>query len=306
MAKPTLVVLAAGMGSRYGGLKQIDPVGPNGEIIIDYSIYDAYRAGFRKIVFIIKKAIAEDFIGVIGRRTEQRMEVHYVYQEIESLLPAGFAPDPARKKPWGTAHALMCCRDVLDGPFAVINADDYYGRHAFELLYQRLLQTRSGEPCDFSMVGYLLDNTLTDHGHVARGVCNTNAAGQLVDIMERTHVVRAENGPAYSEDGGKTLVSVPRDNLVSMNMWGFSTDIFPALFERFPDFLAREVPQNPTGAEYFIPMEVGRLLRAGRAQVEVLTSPDRWFGVTYREDKPVVEAGFKRLTEAGVYPSPLF
>ena len=306
--KPVLVVMAAGMGSRYGGLKQIDPVGPHGEIIIDYSIYDAKQAGFEKVVFIINHGIEADFKAAIGDRVAKQMEVEYVFQQIDSRLPEGFVIPEGRKKPWGTAHALLCCSDVIDGPFAAINADDYYGQHAFRLLYDRLctLEDKNGV-YDLCMIGFLLDNTLTDNGHVARGVCETDAAGKLINVTERTRVYRTPEGPAYTEDEGKTFTHLPKDNLVSMNMWGLTPGVLKEFAARFPEFLEKEVPLNPEKAEYYVPQEIGRLLREGRASVDVLSSPDRWYGVTYRDDKPGVMAAMAAMTEKGFYPDkPLF
>ena len=303
MSKPVLVVMAAGMGSRYGGLKQIDPVGKHGEIIIDYSIYDAKQAGFEKVVFIINRDLEERFKEMIGNRVAREMEVEYVFQQLDSMLPAGYEIPENRKKPWGTAHAILCCRDVIDGPFAVINSDDYYGKQGFKLLYDRL--TRSADHADrydYCMIGFLLDNTLTDHGHVARGVCETDSNGTLINIVERLRIVRTPDGPAFTEDEGKTYTHIPADNLVSMNMWGFTPSILDEISRRFPDFLSSEVPANPEKAEFLIPMEVGRLLQSGKAGVEVIPSPDRWYGVTYKEDKPSVVAALKEMTEAGLYP----
>lgn len=303
MSKPVLVVMAAGMGSRYGGLKQIDPVGKHGEIIIDYSIYDAKQAGFEKVVFIINKDLEERFKEMIGNRVAKEMEVEYVFQQLDSMLPVGYEIPENRKKPWGTAHAILCCKDVIDGPFAVINSDDYYGKQGFKLLYDRL--TRSADKkdkYDYCMIGFLLDNTLTDHGHVARGVCETDKDGILINIVERLRIVRTPDGPAFTEDEGKTYTYIPADNLVSMNMWGFTPSILDEISARFPDFLANEVPANPEKAEFLIPMEVGRLLRNGKASVEVIPCPDRWYGVTYKEDKPSVVAALKQMTEAGLYP----
>ena len=302
MQQPVLVVMAAGMGSRYGGLKQIDPVGPHGEIIIDYSLFDAMRAGFEKVVFIISRRIEADFREVVGDRVAKRLQVEYVFQELDARLPAGFAIPAGRQKPWGTAHAILCCREHIDGPFAVINADDYYGSHAFQLLYDRLCRScdRDGK-YDFSMVGFRLANTLTEHGSVARGICETDATGRLVNIVERTRVALQGGAPAFTEDG-ETWTKVPADNLVSMNMWGFTPALFEELEARFPRFLAQDVPQNPEKAEMYIPMEVGALLREGRCTVDVLSSPDRWYGVTYREDKPAVAAAMRELTRQGLYP----
>ena len=306
MKKPVLVVMAEGMGSRYGGLKQIDPVGKNGEIIIDYSLFDAMEAGFERVVFIINRRIEADFRSAIGERIAKHMQVDYVFQELTEKLPRGYEPPANRKKPWGTAHAILCCEDVIDGPFAAINADDYYGKHAFRLLYDRLLRAKDGERYDYCMVGFLLDNTLTDNGHVARGICERDEQGRLVNVVERMRVVRTPGGPAYTEDEGKTFVRIPADNLVSMNMWGFTPSIFREIGSAFPGFLAGTVPENPEKAEMYIPMEVGRLLREGKASVDVLPSPDRWYGVTYREDKPGVVKAMADMTEAGLYPEKLF
>ncbi len=307
MKKPTLVVMAAGMGSRYGGLKQIDPVGRHGEIIIDYSLFDAMEAGFERVVFVINHHIEQDFRAAIGDRIAQHMQVDYVFQELDAKLPTGYVPPSERKKPWGTAHAILCCEDILDGPFAVINSDDYYGKHAFKTLYDRLVTLEDRpERYQYCMVGFLLDNTLTDHGSVARGVCEVDASGRLCNVNERTYIVRTPDGPAYSEDGGATLTRLSADNLVSMNMWGFTPSILSEFRAAFPGFLKNTVPGNPEKAEIYIPVEVGRLLREGKADVEVLSSPDRWYGVTYRDDKPGVMAAMAAMTDAGLYPDKLF
>lgn len=302
MQKPTLVVMAAGMGSRYGGLKQIDPIGRHGEIIMDYSLFDAIEAGFQKVVFIINRRIEQDFYEVIGRRAEKHMEVHYVFQQPETMLPAGFAIPDGRVKPWGTAHAILCCKDVVHEPFAAINADDYYGKRAFSVLYDYLATAKDGDMADFSMVGYLAKNTLTDHGSVARGVCEVSDSGELLDIVERLKIYKTPEGPAYTEDDGKTFVHFSGDNLVSMNFFGFTPSLFGALEARFPQFLTETLEQNPLKGEFLIPREVGTLLREGKARVRVLSSPDRWYGVTYREDKPEVQRALDELTRAGSYP----
>ena len=305
--EPALVIMAAGMGSRYGGLKQIDPIGPHGEIIIDYSLYDAMQAGFRKVVFIINKGLEQDFREVIGSKVEKKMETHYVFQELDSLLPANFKIPEGRKKPWGTAHAILCCRDIVNEPFAVINADDYYGKAAYRLVYDRLCRAEDKATYDYCMAGYLIGNTLTDNGSVARGICDTDAQGKLVNIHERTRVIRTPDGPAYLEDGTDRVVPVPEDNLVSMNFFGFTPSIFAEIEKAFPGFLQNTVPANPLKAEMYIPVETGRLLQEGKATVDVLSTPDRWFGVTYREDKESVGAAFCALTEQGEYPdAPLF
>ena len=302
MQKPALVVMAAGMGSRYGGLKQIDPVGRHGEIIMDYSLYDALEAGFEKVVFIINRRIEKDFYDVVGRRAEKHMEVRYVFQQPDAMLPAGFAVPEGREKPWGTAHALLCCKNDVNEPFAAINADDYYGKRAFSVLYDYLKNAKDGDKADFSMVGYLAKNTLTEHGSVARGVCEVDKKGELVNIVERLKIFKTPEGPAYTEDDGKTFVHFPEDNLVSMNFFGFTPALFPALEARFPAFLTEAIEKNPLKGEFLIPQEVGRMLQAGKASVRVLSSPDRWYGVTYREDKPEVMQALNDLTDAGAYP----
>ncbi len=302
MQKPALVVMAAGMGSRYGGLKQIDPVGRHGEIIMDYSLFDAMEAGFEKVVFIINRKIEQDFYEVIGRRAEKHMEVRYVFQQPDSMLPAGFTVPEDRVKPWGTAHALLCCKNDVQEPFAAINADDYYGKRAFSVLYDYLKTAKDGEKADFSMVGYLAKNTLTEHGSVARGVCEVDANGELVNIVERLKIFKTPEGPAYTEDDGQTFVHFPADNLVSMNFFGFTPSLFDSLEARFPAFLQEAMEKNPLKGEFLIPAEVGRMLQAGKASVRVLSSPDRWYGVTYREDKPEVQRALNELTDAGAYP----
>ena len=302
MQKPALVVMAAGMGSRYGGPKQIDPLGKHGEIIMDYSLFDAKRAGFEKVVFIINRAIEQDFHEVVGRRAEKYFDVHYVLQQPESCLPEGFVIPEGRAKPWGTAHAILCCRDVIHEPFAAINADDYYGRRAFSVLYDYLKDAHDSDAYDFSMVGYLAGNTLSENGHVARGVCEVSPKGELLDIVERLRIYSTPEGPAYTEDEGKTFVHFPADNLVSMNFFGFTPALFGELTARFPVFLDTVVAKNPLKGEFLIPQEVGLLLRAGKARVRVLSSPDRWYGVTYKEDKPEVQKALNAMLEAGLYP----
>ncbi len=303
--KPTLVILAAGMGSRYGGLKQIDPIDDEGHKIIDFSIYDALKAGFGKVVFIIKKENEEDFRNLVGNPISKHMEVEYVFQDIKDV-PEGFEMDPERVKPWGTAHALQCCKGVVNEPFAVINADDYYGRSAYTTLYDYLTGHEDKEVPPYAMVGYELKNTLTDKGSVARGICVTNEQGFLEDIVERTKIVKTETGAAFTEDDGATYTEVSVDSLVSMNMWAF----YPSAFELFEGALERffkeEVAKNPLKAECLIPTEVDKLLKAGQATVEVLSSKDKWFGVTYQEDKPFVKASIAALKEEGLYPKKLW
>ena len=305
MEKPVLVILAAGMGSRYGGLKQIDPVDDKGHKIIDFSIYDAVRAGFGKVVFIIKKENEKDFRECIGDAVSRHVEVEYVFQEL-GKVPAGFRIPEGRVKPWGTAHAILCCKDVIDRPFAVINADDYYGRSAFDELYRFLTTHTDDEKYRWAMVGYQLGNTLTDNGSVARGVCVTDESGYLQQIAERTKIVRTADGAAYSEDDGKTWVPLALDTPVSMNMWAFSPGILNELKGALDRFFAEEVEKNPLKSECYLPIEVDRLLKAGKATVEVLHSADKWFGVTYKEDKPFVMESIRKLKEAGVYPDVLW
>ena len=306
MKEPILVIMAAGMGSRYGGLKQIDPVDPQGHIIMDFSVYDAMKAGFKKFVFVIKEQIEKDFKETIGSRIEKQAEVHYVFQELNKI-PDGVIEIPAdRVKPWGTGHAILCCKDVLDAPFAVINADDFYGRDAFEQLYNFLKATPDAEPMEISMVGYVLENTLTDNGHVARGVCRVSESGYLEGINERTMIQKINGQAHYSEDGGETFVPVANDAPVSMNMWGFPLAYLRALEEKFPVFLKKTVAENPLKGEFYLPVVVDELLKEKRATVRVLHSADKWFGVTYKEDKPSVEAGIRKLKDAGVYPELLW
>ena len=299
--KPVLVIMAAGMGSRYGGLKQIDPVDPYGNIIMDFSIYDALEAGFDKVVFIIKKAIEEEFKEHIGNRMAKHVQVEYVYQELDKL-PEGFAVPVGRVKPWGTGHALLCCKDVIDGPFAVINADDYYGKAAYKEIYDQLSKQEDNEKYQYTMVGYKLYNTLTENGHVARGVCSTDEADKLTDIVERTKIEKHGDVAEYTEDDGKTWTPLPEETLVSMNLWGFTGSFLKELDERFAAFLKKNIEVNPLKCEYFIPFVVDELLKEGKAEVTVLKSIDRWYGVTYKEDKETVVKAIQNLKNEGKYP----
>lgn len=306
MSKPVLVVMAAGMGSRYGGLKQIDPVDKEGEIIIDFSIYDAVKAGFEKIVFIIKKENEADFRAAIGDRMGDKVEVVYVFQDLHNL-PEGYEVPEGRVKPWGTGHAIMSCIGEIDGPFAVINADDYYGRNAFKMAYDFLSNTDDEDGVyQYMMVGYKLENTLTDNGHVARGVCVTDEEGYLKDINERTHIEKKNGGAAYTEDDGETWVELPVDSTVSMNMWGFGASILGELKDRFSPFLDENLAKNPLKCEYFLPFVVDELLKEEKATVKVLKSMDKWYGVTYKEDKPVVVAAIQKMKDEGLYPQKLW
>ncbi len=305
MEKPALVILAAGMGSRYGGLKQIDPIDKHGNKIIDFSIYDAIRAGFKKVVFIIKRENEQDFRSCIGDTVSKYVDVEYVFQELTNV-PEGFVIPEGRVKPWGTAHAIACCKDVIHGPFAVINSDDYYGQSAFRTLYDFLTTHEDDNKYRYAMVGYELGNTLTDNGYVARGCCITDQNGFLVNIAERTHIMKMNGGAAYTEDEGKTYVPVPLETLVSMNMWGFTPSIMQELELALDRFFANEVAENPLKSECFLPIEVDKLLQAGKATVEVLSSKDKWFGVTYKEDKPFVVESIQNLKDQGVYPEKLW
>lgn len=305
MKKPILVVMAAGMGSRYGGLKQIDPVGKNGEIIMDFSVFDAVQAGFSKVIFIIKEQLFEDFKEVIGDRVSKYVQVEYVFQKLDDL-PEGFTVPEGREKPWGTGHAVLAARDYIDAPFVVINADDFYGGEAFKKIGAFLRNVKeNGEKAHWAMVGYHLKNTLTENGHVARGVC-VEKDGVLDTIVERTHIEKREDGPAYTEDDGATWHALDEDTTVSMNLWGFTPDFVDALKKDFVSFLENDVPKNPLKAEYFLPFVVNDQIRDGKADVTVLKSPDKWFGVTYKDDKPVVMAALAEMMQNGTYPDPLW
>ncbi|TVQ40471.1 MAG: nucleotidyltransferase [Spirochaetaceae bacterium] len=302
MKQPALVVLAAGMGSRYGGLKQVDPIGPYGATILDYSVFDAHRAGFGTVVFVIRRDIEQLFRRTVGSRFESRMAVEYVFQALDDL-PDGFTPPADRAKPWGTAHAVWAARNCVDRNFAVINADDYYGAHSYRLLADHL--RRSGGTADFAMIGYLLGNTLSDHGDVNRAVCRTNARGELIEAVETLAIEPDPVDPAaarYPEDGGYR--KLPRDALVSMNIFGFTPEVFPFIEEHLREFLARR--GHEPKAELYIPTVVNLLIAAGRARMVVIPSQDTWFGVTYSQDKPYVESAIARLIAEGVYPQRLW
>lgn len=303
--KPVLVIMAAGMGSRYGGLKQIDSIDAYGNKIIDYSIFDAVQAGFETVVFIIKKAIEKEFRENIGDRIAAHVNVEYVYQELDHL-PAGCQVPEGRVKPWGTGHAILCCQDVIDGPFAVINADDYYGKSAFVSIYNQLSEISDSEKYQYTMVGYRLYNTLTENGHVARGVCTISEDGKLADIHERTRIEKQGDKARFTEDDGKTWTELSEDTVISMNMWGFTKSIIKELDERFAVFLDKELPGNPLKCEYFLPFVVDELLKEYKAEVTVLKSVDRWYGVTYKEDKETVVNAIRELKKTGIYPERLW
>ena len=303
--KPVLVVMAAGMGSRYGGLKQIDAVGSQGEAILDYSLYDAYQAGFKTAVIIIKEAIREEFMQTVGHRLEKcPMEIRYAYQELDKL-PAGYTAPAERTKPWGTCHAVLCAAEAIDGAlFAVVNADDYYGTSAFRVMYDYLLTAADGETYDYCMVGYQLGNTVTDHGSVARGVCVTEN-DQLTAITERTRIEKRENGIAFTEDG-ETWHVLPPETPVSMNLWGFTPSFLREIDSRMQAFLDRVLVENPNKGEFYLPMLISDLLQEKKATVRVLHSPDKWYGVTYSADRPMVTAAIAEMTAAGKYPDGLW
>lgn len=307
MEKPILVVMAAGMGSRYGRLKQIDPVGSQGEAILDYSLFDAHEAGFDTAVIIIKEAIRKDFMETVGARLQKApMEIRYAYQELEKL-PAGYSVPEGRTKPWGTCHAVVCAREAIgSAPFAVINADDYYGKAAFKEIYDYLSAHGDDEKYRYCMVGYELGKTVTDNGSVARGVCQTNAEGYLESVVERTKIEKQEGGIRFTEDDGKTWTPLGDKTTVSMNMWGFTPSFAAESEARFPAFLDKALKENPMKGEYFLPSTVSALLAENKATVKMLYSPDKWYGVTYAADKPVVVAALKAMTEQGLYPDGLW
>lgn len=299
--KPTLFVLAAGMGSRYGGLKQLDGVGPSGETIMDYSIYDAVHAGFGKLVFVIRKSFEKDFREKIVKKYEHKIPVELVFQDLDNL-PEGFSVPEGREKPWGTNHAVMMGKDVIHEPFAVINADDFYGRESYKVLADYLSElddTRN----QYCMIGYRVGNTLSESGTVARGICETDAEGNLTGVVERTQVMRIDGEVKYKDENDQ-WITIPDNTPVSMNMWGFTPDYFEHSEKYFVEFLKKNI-QNPK-AEFFIPLVVNELIVNKTAKVKVLDTPSKWFGVTYAEDRPGVVAKLQQLVDDGVYPSPLW
>lgn len=298
MANPVLVVMAAGMGSRYGGLKQIDPVGPNGQIIMHYSIYDAWKAGFRRVVFIIKEELLDAFRERIGNAAEKLMQVDYVFQSPDKL-PEGCTMPEGRTKPLGTGHAIYCVRGVVSEPFAVINADDFYGAQAFQCLYDYLKDAQDDDKYRYCMVGYRVENTLTENGTVSRGICEADENGYLADIVERTAISRDANGVISDPEAGE----IAEGTLVSMNMWGFTPSFLDELETGLRTFMADELPKNPAKGEYYLPFAVDHLIQNGQATAKVLQTSAQWYGVTYKEDKPVVVDALRRMTEAGLYPA---
>lgn len=299
--KPTLVIMAAGMGSRFGGLKQLTPVGPSGQMIIDYSIYDAILSGFGKIVFVIKKVIEKDFKELIGDRIAAKFPVEYVYQELDKL-PAGYTVPEGREKPWGTAHAILCCRDVIHESFVVVNADDFYGRETYEILANFLAEERSGDKMQFAMAAYTLENTLTENGYVSRGICTADENGRLVSLVERTRIELVDGKPMFSEDGGKTYEALPEGCPVSMNAWAFPCEMLEYLEALFCEFLDTTAKENPLKSECYLPMAVNSLMAAGKAETIMLRTGEKWYGMTYAADKDDVARAIADMTARGVYP----
>jgi dTDP-glucose pyrophosphorylase len=303
MSNPHLVVMAAGIGSRFGGLKQIEPVGPGGEVLLDYALYDARNAGFRDVTFVIRRQIEQAFVGRMEQAVASAFNVSYAYQEIDSL-PEGFAAPAGRTKPWGTAHAVLCARDFVDLPFAVINADDFYGAQSFKNIYDYLCTAGDTDSAyDYCMVGYRLANTLTEHGHVARGVCTVDSNGCLETIVERTQIEKAGDAVRY-RDERNNWVDIKPQSIVSMNMFGFTVSFMDILNEQFPRFLHENI--DSAKAEFFIPTVVNELISAKRATVKVLPTPDAWIGVTYKEDTPKARNAINGLIAAGAYPRRLW
>lgn len=305
MQEPTLVILAAGMGSRFGGLKQIEPVSDKGEIILDFSLYDAVMAGFKKVIFVIKKENEEAFRELIDSRAGKYIDVEYAFQAIDDL-PEGYSVPEGREKPWGTGHAVLAARNLVDAPFAVINADDYYGPGAFQTMYSFLESAEDNDKYQFCMVGFQIENTLTENGYVSRGVCQLSDEGYLTDITERTKIQWQDDKIVFTEDDGTTWQELPRGTSVSMNFWGFTSSMMKELEERFPAFLDKAVVENPMKGEYFLPGVVDQLIQEGKAEVKVLNSMDRWYGVTYKEDKESVVDALQSMKDKGEYPDVLW
>lgn len=302
MEQPSLILMAAGLGSRFGGLKQMVPVGDQGEIILDFSLYDAWKAGFRKMIFVIRRETEADFRELIGKRIENKMDVYYVPQEL-SDLPGGFSLPDGRTKPWGTGHAVRACRGVVKEPFAVINSDDFYGASAYTVLYDFLT---SGAPeNEHAMVGYRLRNTVTDNGFVSRGICE-EADGYLTSITERVRVEKVPGGIAFTEDRGETYTALDPDTLVSMNFWGFQKHMMDAFDARFEEFLRRDMPLRPEKAEYYLPAVANAEMVAGRAKIRLLPCEETWYGITYREDMPSVSRAIANMKARGIYPHKLW
>ncbi len=305
MNRPTLVIMAAGMGSRYGGLKQLDPVTDEGEIIMDFSLYDAMMAGFDRAVFVIKEEMAEAFSELIEKRAGKYMETAFAYQKTDDL-PDGYSVPEGRVKPWGTAHAVYSSRAAVDGPFAVINADDYYGPTGFNVIYDHLANC-DNDSYDFCMVSYRLKNTITENGHVARGICSVTEDGKLEDIVERTKIMRIDDGSiSFTEDDGESWTPLDEETQVSMNFWGFTSRMYEELGAGFPEFLDDALADDPLKREYLLPAVTDALIKEGKATVKVLSSQDKWYGVTYKKDKPDVMAALRSMKDKGLYPEKLW
>ncbi len=302
MKEITLVIMAAGMGSRYGGLKQMDPIGPKGEIILDYSVYDAIEAGFDKVIFVIKREIEEDFKAIMQGKYEDKIKVGYAYQDINNL-PDGYSVPEGRAKPWGTGHAVLSCDGMIDGPFAVINSDDYYGKEAFRLICDKLKNSKSEN--EFCMVGFKIENTLTENGYVARGICQTDAEGYLTDIVERTKIALRDGKILFTEDDGESWTEIEKGSTVSMNCWGFSNMMMTELKNRFAAFLDKN-EDNMLKCEYFLPFVVDDLLKEGKISVKVMDTAEKWYGVTYKEDKQTVVDAIRQKMVDGIYPENLW
>lgn len=303
--QPTLVIMAAGMGSRYGGLKQVDKITEAGEIILDFSLYDAMMAGFSRAVFIIREEHRELFRELVDERAGRFMDIEYAYQKLDDI-PEGFEIPEGREKPWGTGHAVLSCRHLINGPFAVINADDYYGPGSFASVYEYLSDNKDNDKYAFCMAGYQLKNTVTENGHVSRGVCEIDDKGFLKQVTERTKIMKTADGIAYTEDDGATWVKLDPDTVVSMNFWGFSASMMEEMKREFPQALEKIMETNPLKGEYYLPFAADRLVQEGKAEVKVMTSPDKWYGVTYKEDKEDVQNALQAMKDRGMYPEKLW
>ena len=303
--KPALIIMAAGMGSRFGGLKQVTPLGPSGELIIDYSIHDAMEAGFERIVFVIKHEIEDVFKEFIGNRIEKTVQTDYVFQELNEL-PEGYSIPDGRVKPYGTAHAVWCCRDVVKGPFMVINSDDYYGKDCFKLIYDFITKPTTDNIKHLAMAGYILENTLTENGTVSRGVCEIDSNYKIIDLVERTKIAIRDGKPMFTEDDGQTWTELDRKSYVSMNCWGYPAGMFDLFDRELRVFLDTTVKEDPIKGEFYLPKMADKITKEGIADITVLPVSDKWFGVTYAEDKPKVMAALKDLADKGVYAQRLW
>lgn len=303
--KPTLVIMAAGMGSRYGGSKQVDKMTDTGEIILDFSLYDAMLAGFNRVVFIIREEHRDIFRELVDERAGRYLDIEYAYQKLDDI-PEGYDIPEGREKPWGTSHAVLAARHLIDGPFVVINADDYYGPGAFSSLYDYLIKNDDSDKYEFCMAGYKLENTVTENGHVARGVCELDENGYLVGVTERTKIEMKPEGIAFTEDDGASWTMLPEGTVVSMNFWGFSAAMMKELEAGLPEFLDKALAENPLKGEYLLPHTADKLIKEGKARIKVLTSPDKWCGVTYKEDKEDVKNALEAMKDKGMYPEKLW